>query len=85
MQPPTEQAATPAEFWRSGPWHIAVTDSDISGLRDRIAASGGRTLTPIADLVPGSPFRICMCADPFGVTIEIYSHPISEILAAASA
>ena len=82
QDPPTERAPEPAEFWRTGPWHIAVDCPDIEGLVATIESKGGRALTAINPLAPGAPFRICMCLDPFGVTVEIYSHPISEILAA---
>ena len=82
--PPTERAPQPAEFWRTGPWHIAVNCSDVEGLVATIERRGGRALTAITPLVAGAPFEICMCVDPFGVTVEVYSHPLEEILAAVA-
>lgn len=84
-EPPTDRAPEHAEFWRTGPWHIAVTCSDIEGLVKTVESTGGRALTAISPLVSGAPFKICMCLDPFGVTVEVYSHPIEEILAAMAA
>lgn len=81
-QPPTERSPQPSEFWRTGPWHIAVTSADVEGLVATIQEKGGRALSSVNAMIPGAPFKICMCVDPFDVTIEIYSHPIEEILAA---
>lgn len=82
---PTELVSERAAFWRTGPWHIAVTDPDIEALASSIEENGGRVLSAVHPLVDGTSFRICMCVDPFGVTIEVYSHPIEEILAAMAA
>ena len=82
VNPPTELVSERATFWRTGPWHIAVTDPDIEGLVSSIEANGGRVLSAVHPLVDGASFQICMCVDPFGVTIEVYSHPLEEILAA---
>ncbi len=42
--------------------------------RARIAASGGRRTSRIWHVFPDAPYRTCYCEDPFGITIELYSH-----------
>lgn len=82
LDPPTQPAPQPAEFWRAGPWHIAVTCDDIETLVATIQEKGGTAKGPITTIVPDTAFRICMCVDPFGITLEVYSHPVQEIVAA---
>ena len=73
------------QFWRAGPWHIAVTVADVGATAASIAATGGRVLSEVHALVPDQPYQICMCVDPFGVTVELYSHDLGEILTALGA
>lgn len=62
------------EFWKTGFFHLAITDRNIDALAEKIASTGGKRRTAAMELVPGSGKRICYCEDPFGNVIEIYSH-----------
>ncbi|AIC16730.1 VOC family protein [Nitrososphaera viennensis] len=66
------------EYWKTGFYHIAVTEPDIEKLAQRIASSGGRQRTGILELAPSSGRKICFCEDPFGNVIEIYSHSYEQ-------
>src|SRR6266404_6771190 len=47
LDPPHERRDPPLEYWKSGFFHICVTDPDIEGLAGRIALSGGRQRSKI--------------------------------------
>ncbi len=66
------------EYWKTGYFHIALTEPNIEELADKIALSGGKRRTDIMESVPGSSKKICFCEDPFGNVIEIYSHSYEE-------
>jgi catechol 2,3-dioxygenase-like lactoylglutathione lyase family enzyme len=66
------------EYWKTGFYHIAVTEPDIEKLAQRIADCGGRQRTGILELAPKSGKKICFCEDPFGNIIEIYSHSYEQ-------
>jgi len=73
--PPHERRDPPLEYWKSGFFHICVTDPDIEGLAGRIASSGGRQRSKIWQTDPSTnEYRLCYCEDPFGNIIEIYTH-----------
>jgi catechol 2,3-dioxygenase-like lactoylglutathione lyase family enzyme len=62
------------EFWKNGYFHLAVTDSDVAGLVERITANGGKQRTKIWEIFPGKGRYLAFCEDPWGNIIEIYSH-----------
>ncbi len=64
------------EYWKTGFFHLAVTDPDVEGLASRIASTGGKRRTKVHELAHGR--RICFCEDPFGNVIEIYSHSYEQ-------
>jgi len=75
LDPPHERRDPPLEYWKSGFFHICVTDPDIEGLAGRIASSGGRQRSKIWRNDPTTDeYRLCYCEDPFGNIIEIYTH-----------
>jgi len=67
------------EYWKTGYFHVAVTDQDVEGLASRIASSGGKRRTDVLVLAPGR--NICFCEDPFGNVIEIYSNSYEQFWA----
>jgi catechol 2,3-dioxygenase-like lactoylglutathione lyase family enzyme len=69
------------EYWKTGYFHVAVTEPNIEELADKIALTGGRLRTDVMELVPGSGKKICFCEDPFGNIIEIYSHSYEQFWA----
>ena len=71
------------EYWKTGYFHIALTEPNIEEIADKIALSGGKRRTDIMELVPGSGKKICFCEDPFGNVIEIYSHSYEQFWANA--
>jgi len=75
--PPTEPVAG-FEYGRVGPFHICVVEPEIEALAERIEALGGRRRTEIREIFPGEPYRFCYCEDPFGVAIELATHPHAE-------
>lgn len=67
------------EYWKTGCFHIAVTDNDVEGLASRIVLSGGKRRTDVLKVAPGR--SICFCEDPFGNVIEIYSNSYEQFWA----
>lgn len=66
------------EFDGRAPWsgifHFCVVVPDVPLTADRIAASGGRRTSRVWEIFSGGPCLTCYCQDPFGNTIELYSH-----------
>jgi catechol 2,3-dioxygenase-like lactoylglutathione lyase family enzyme len=69
------------EYWKTGYFHICLTEPNIEELSDKIASTGGKRRTEVLELAPGSGKKICFCEDPFGNVIEIYSHSYEEFWA----
>ena len=73
IEPKAERRKDNFEYWKTGFYHIAVTEPRIEELAERIASTGGKMRTGVLELAPGSDKKICFCEDPFGNIIEIYS------------
>ena len=58
----------------TGIFHICVVPPNLDRAAARIAASGGHRTSRIWHVFPDAPYRTCYCEDPFGTTIELYSH-----------
>ena len=58
----------------SGIFHICFVPPSLDRTAARIAASGGRRTSRIWHIFPDAPYRTCYCEDPFGTTVELYSH-----------
>jgi catechol-2,3-dioxygenase len=71
------------EYWKTGYFHVALTEPNIEELADKIASTGGMRRTDVMELVPGSDRKFCFCEDPFGNIIEIYSHSYEQFWANA--
>jgi catechol 2,3-dioxygenase-like lactoylglutathione lyase family enzyme len=68
-------------YWKTGVFHLCVTDPDIEGLVVRIVANGGRQRTQIWQFLPNRPCKLAYCEDPFGNIIEAFSHSYAETFA----
>lgn len=78
LEPAADRRRENFDFWRTGYFHIAITEPLIAQLADRIASSGGKMRTGVMQLAAGSDKKICFCEDPFGNIIEIYSHSYEQ-------
>jgi catechol 2,3-dioxygenase-like lactoylglutathione lyase family enzyme len=67
-----EFAERPERF--AGIFHLCVVPPSLDRTARRIAATGGRRSSRIWHIFPDAPYRTCYCEDPFGNTIELYSH-----------
>ena len=83
LEPHSVRSDDNFEYWKTGYFHIAITDSRITELAEKIAANGGKKRTEVMELAQGSGKRICFCEDPFGNVIEIYSHSYEQFWANA--
>lgn len=81
VEPKVEPADPAMPYWIAGPFHFAVTHPDVDGLAELIAQKGGRKRTEPTSFVPGRPWRLCYCADPWDIVIEIVSHSYAEMFA----
>ena len=78
VDPPVEEPAEKLEYWRRGVWHLAFTAPDIDEFCDRIVAAGGLRRIPTFEFIPGRPYRLIYCEDPWGNIIELFSHHYVE-------
>jgi lactoylglutathione lyase family protein len=76
--PPSERRENNFEYWKTGIFHLCVTDPDIEGLTRRIVENGGKQRTKIYEVFPGKPYRLVYCEDPWGTIIEIYTHSYEQ-------
>ena len=81
VDPPVEAPANGFAWHETGVFHLCVTDPDIDGLVARIVANGGRQRTKVWQFLPGRPYRLVYCEDPFGNVIEAFSHSYAETFA----
>ena len=81
LEPVSEKREDNFEYWKTGFFHIAVTDPQIDELAKKISSSGGKKRTDILEIVPGTGKKICFCEDPFGNVIEIYSQSYEQFWA----
>lgn len=77
---PRLSATPPFEYWRTGWCHICVVDPQPEALCGLIERNGGRQLTGVLTIVPGQPYRMAYCKDPFGIVVEVYSHTQAEVV-----
>ncbi len=82
LEPRTEKRKDNFDYWKTGFFHVAITELRIEELAQKIAGTGGRKRTEVMELVPSSGKKICFCEDPFGNIIEIYTHSYEEFWAA---
>jgi catechol 2,3-dioxygenase-like lactoylglutathione lyase family enzyme len=59
---------------RQGIFHLCFVPPRFDRAAARIATGGGRRTSRIWPIFPDAPYRMCYCEDPFGNTIELYSH-----------
>jgi catechol 2,3-dioxygenase-like lactoylglutathione lyase family enzyme len=68
------------EYWKSGFFHICVTDPNIEEICKKISESGGKQRSKIWDISPDKGYKIAFCEDPFGNIIEIYTHSYEQTI-----
>lgn len=81
QDPPMRPASPTLDYNRPGIWHVCFTERDVAGAARRVSDLGGTQLSPVVDFVPGRPFRLVYCSDPWGTTIEVMSHSYAEVFA----
>ena len=80
IDPKAERRIDNFEYWKSGFFHICVTDPNIEELCKRISDSGGRQRSRIWNVDPDKGYKIAFCEDPFGNVIEIYTHSYEQLV-----
>lgn len=79
VEPEVEAPSPDMTYWRPGPWHLCFTCRDVPAMIKKIVRAGGSKRTDAIDFVPGRPWRLAYCADPWKNTIEIMSHSYAEV------
>jgi catechol 2,3-dioxygenase-like lactoylglutathione lyase family enzyme len=77
-RPKSERRENNFEFWKNGFFHICFVDPDIEETAKKIAETGGKLRSKVWQLFPDKPYKIAYCEDPFGNTIELYSHSTEQ-------
>lgn len=81
VEPEVAEREPEPAWWRRGPWHLCFTHPEVGVMAARIAAAGGEQRTPVFDFVPGRPWQLVYCADPWGTTLELMSASYAEVFA----
>jgi predicted enzyme related to lactoylglutathione lyase len=79
VKPPVSAPDAEMTYWRRGPWHLCFTFPDVDAIVERIVEHGGHSRTPSIHFVPGRPWQLAYCSDPWTNTIEIMSHSYAEV------
>ena len=79
VDPPVLDAEGETMYWRRGYWHLCLTVEDLPGTLQAVTGHGGQQISDIASFVPGKPYQLVYCRDPFGLTLELMSHPYDEV------
>ena len=79
VDPPVERRPDNFEYWKIGVFHICISDPDVASMALRIVADGGRQRAPVYAFVPGRPYELVYCEDPWGNVIEVLSHDYAEV------
>ena len=66
------------EYWKNGVFHFTIVDPDVEKLVERIVSTGGKQRSKIWTLFPHKPYKMVYCEDPFGNSIEVYSHSTEQ-------
>jgi catechol 2,3-dioxygenase-like lactoylglutathione lyase family enzyme len=81
IDPPVAVPEDRFRYWQAGLFHLCITDPDLEGMVARIVAHGGKQRTKLWKFLPGRPYRLVYCEDPFGNIIEGFSHSYAETFA----
>ena len=81
QQPPMRDPERDLGYDRPGLWHLCLTDRDVEGAVRRVVEAGGSQVAPAVEFVPGRPFKLAYCRDPWGTTLEVMSHSYAEVFA----
>lgn len=79
VEPEVAEREPEMVYWRRGVFHLCFTCPDVAAMAKRISTSGGVQRTTVFAFVPGRPWRLVYCVDPWGNSIEIISHSYAEI------
>lgn len=81
VEPPVEEAEDGYDYTRRGFSHVCFTVAELDEAVVRVQAAGGSLISPPAEFVPGRPWRLAYCRDPWSSVIELMSHTYAECFA----
>jgi catechol 2,3-dioxygenase-like lactoylglutathione lyase family enzyme len=79
IDPPVEGEERGLGYQRRGPWHVCFTHPDLEAGVAQLIEKGGVQTSPISNFVPGRPWQLVYCRDPWGTVIELMSHSYAEV------
>jgi catechol 2,3-dioxygenase-like lactoylglutathione lyase family enzyme len=81
VEPAVESAETEYHYTRRGFTHLCLTVADVDECVERILAGGGERISDVANFVPGRPWQLAYCRDPWGTVLEVMSASYAEVFA----
>jgi catechol 2,3-dioxygenase-like lactoylglutathione lyase family enzyme len=78
VEPPVEPRDPDYRYSRRGFTHLCLTVPDVSQAIDRVLDAGGAHLSDPASFVPGRPWQLAYCQDPWGTVLELMSVSYAE-------
>jgi len=72
VEPRMEKSEPPGHH--TGFFHLCLVVDDVDAAAEKIERKGGKRVSEKWNTRPGKPYFLRYCEDPFGNTIELYSH-----------
>jgi catechol 2,3-dioxygenase-like lactoylglutathione lyase family enzyme len=82
VDPPVEPPEADMRYTRRGVFHLCLTVDDVERTLADVEAAGGLRINDPYEFVPGRPYRLAYCRDPWGTVIELISHSYAEVFSA---
>jgi catechol 2,3-dioxygenase-like lactoylglutathione lyase family enzyme len=81
LEPAVDEPEPTMHYTRRGFSHLCLTVEDVPADVAAVVAAGGSQISDPAYFVPGRPWQLAYCRDPWGVTLELMSASYAEAFA----
>ena len=81
IEPTVEPPDSNYRYTRRGWSHLCLTVPHVGEAVTHVVAAGGERLTEPAQFVPGRPWELAYCRDPWGTVLELMSASYAEVFA----
>jgi len=79
IDPKAELRSDNFEYWKSGFFHVCITNPNIGDLCNKISEKGGKLRADIQIINEAKQHKIAYCEDPFGNIIEIFTYSYEQV------
>jgi catechol 2,3-dioxygenase-like lactoylglutathione lyase family enzyme len=79
VEPEVEPREPGYRYARRGFTHLCLTVPDVGQVIERVVRAGGEHLSDPAQFVPGRPWQLAYCQDPWGTVLELMTASYAEV------